>query len=288
VHAALDPVTEGSRHGVPRYHVDGRVQPCAWDCAALCEPLMPNAVQVTVLGSGDAFGAGGRLHSAYLVESAGATFLVDCGATVLQGLKRAGVDPARVDFVCLSHLHGDHFGGVPFLFLDFLYESRRDRPITIYGPEGTQARVNALFAALYQRQATQTPPYPVTFAELEPGPTTTTAQGVSIEAFAVPHVAELVCFGFRIRVGGRTIVYSGDTGWTDAFVERTRGADLFICECSTFETRLDIHIAYPDIAARASTLGCRRLILSHLGAEPLRRRGEINLEVAEDGMVIGL
>jgi ribonuclease BN (tRNA processing enzyme) len=247
---------------------------------------MTSAVRVTVLGSGDAFGSGGRLHSAYLVESAAATFVVDCGTTVLQGLKRAGVDPEKVDFVCLSHLHGDHFGGLPFLFMDYMYESRRRRPITIYGPPGTQERVEALFGALYQRQAAEGLPYAVSFAEIGAG--TTVVQGVSIEAFAVPHVAELVCYGFRITVDGRTIVYSGDTGWTDAFIAKTTGADLFICECSTFETRLDIHVSYPEVAARAASLGCRRLILSHLGAEPLRRRDEITLEIAEDGMVIPL
>jgi ribonuclease BN (tRNA processing enzyme) len=247
---------------------------------------MSNAVQLTVLGSGDAFGAGGRLHSAYLVESPGATFVVDCGSTVLHGLKRCGVDPARIDFVVLSHLHGDHFGGVPFLFMDFLFQSHRTRPITIFGPPGTQRRVCELFAALYQRQALDPLPYPVSFVELQPG--TTDVQGVAIEAFAVPHVEELTCFGFRISVAGRSIVYSGDTGWTDEFVARTAGADLFICECSTFETRLPIHVSYPEIAARAATLKCRRLILSHLGAEPLRRRDEITLELAEDGMVISL
>lgn len=247
---------------------------------------MTSAVRVTVLGSGDAFGSGGRLHSAYLVESRDVTFVIDCGTTVLQGLKRAGVDPERVDFVVLSHLHGDHFGGVPFLFMDFLYESQRRRPIAVYGPPETKRRVQALFSALYQRQASDALPYDVSFVELAAG--TTAVQGVSIEAFVVPHVAELVCYGFRIEVGGRTIVYSGDTAWTDEFVGRTKGADLFICECSTFETRLDIHISYPEIAERAGTLGCRRLLLSHLGAEPIRRRGEITLEVAEDGMVIPL
>jgi ribonuclease BN (tRNA processing enzyme) len=248
---------------------------------------MPNAVQVTILGSGDAFGSGGRLHSAYLIESPDATFVVDCGSTILQGLKRLRLDPGRIDFVCLSHLHGDHFGGVPFLFMDFLYESHRRRPFTIYGPPDTERRVQALFGALYQRQAGEALPYAVSFVEL-PSPGTTVVQGVALEAFAVPHVSELVCYGFRIRVGGRTIVYSGDTGWTDVLAARAKDADLFICECSTFETQLDIHVSYPEIAARAATLGCRRLLLSHLGAEPLRRRDEITLEVAEDGMVISL
>jgi ribonuclease BN (tRNA processing enzyme) len=249
--------------------------------------LMPNAVQVTILGSGDAFGSGGRLHSAYLIEAPSATFLVDCGTTVLQGLKRADVNTTRVDFVCLSHLHGDHFGGVPFLFMDYLYENQRERPIAIYGPPGTEARVQALFEALYQRQANESLPYPVEFVEL-PTPGTTVVQGVALEAFAVPHVAELVCYGFEIRAAGRRIVYSGDTGWNDALAARAKGADLFICECSTFETRLDIHISYPEIAARASSLGCKRLLLSHLGSEPLARRNELTLEIAEDGMRISL
>src|SRR5262245_51833726 len=238
---------------------------------------MASAVQLTVLGSGDAFGSGGRLHSAYLVQSTDATFIVDCGATVLQGLKRAHVDPGSVDFVCLSHLHGDHFGGVPFLFMEYLYETKRTRPLTIYGPPNTTQRVQRLFGALYEQQATDKLPFPVSFVEL-PTPGTRAIGTVTLEAFAVRHVSELVCYGYRIGVGGRTIVYSGDTGWTEELVTRTRGADLFICECSTFETRLDIHVSYPEIAARAASLGCKRLILSHLGAEPLRRRDEITLE----------
>jgi ribonuclease BN (tRNA processing enzyme) len=244
-------------------------------------------VRVTVLGSGDAFGAGGRLHSAYLVEGPAATFLVDCGPTVLQGLKRAGIDPARIDFVCLSHLHGDHFGGLPFLFMDFLYTSRRTRPLAIYGPPATERRVRTLYAALYESQARDASPFPVSYVELA-ADRGAVAHDVRVEAYAVPHVAELVCYGYRFELDGRTIVYSGDTGWTDEFYARTRGADLFICECSTFDTRLPIHISYPEIAARAERLGCRRLLLSHLGEEPLAHRSEITLPLAEDGLVIAL
>ena len=69
---------------------------------------------------------------------------------------------------------------------------------------------------------------------------------------------------------------------------QSRGADLFLCECSTYETRLDIHISYPEIAARARDLGCRRLVLSHLGSEPLAHLGELTLECARDGMTLDL
>jgi len=107
-----------------------------------------DVVRVTVLGSGDAFGSGGRLHSGYLVEAPGTAFLVDCGPSVLQAMKRIGKDPAALDFVLLSHLHGDHFGGVPFLFMEYRYLHDRTCPFAVYGPPGTERRVRMLFAAL--------------------------------------------------------------------------------------------------------------------------------------------
>jgi ribonuclease BN (tRNA processing enzyme) len=160
---------------------------------------MPSPVQVTVLGSGDAFASGGRLHSAYLVESPEATFLVDCGATVMQGLKRHGIDPARIDFVLLSHLHGDHFGGVPFLFMDFLYESERTRPVTIYGPPQTERRVRALFTALYERQGSEPMPFGVSYVEL-PAAGTSIASGTGQALVTATAMAtELAPFGITVN-----------------------------------------------------------------------------------------
>jgi ribonuclease BN (tRNA processing enzyme) len=244
-------------------------------------------VRVTVLGSGDAFGSGGRAHSAYLVESSTTTFLVDCGPTILQSLKRDGHDPARIDFILISHLHGDHFGGVPFLLMDYRYESRRTRPLAVYGPAGTDARVQRLFSALYEKPASEPPGYPLRYEALVPG-VARTIDDVRVVPFAVPHVPELACMGFRLEVEGRTILYSGDAGWTEEFVAQARGVDLFLCECSTYETPLPIHLSYREIAARARDLGCRRLVLSHLGSEPLAHLGEISLECATDGMTIDL
>jgi ribonuclease BN (tRNA processing enzyme) len=244
-------------------------------------------VRLTVLGSGDAFGSGGRLHSAYLVEAPGTTLLVDCGPTVLQALKQMHVPPERLDAVLLSHLHGDHFGGVPFLLMDYRYDSARTRPVVIAGPGDTQRRVCALYAALYERSASEPPPHPIAWQRVVAREPTTVA-GVRVTALPVPHAPELECFGYRLEVGGRTIFYSGDTAWTDEFVAQARDVDLFLCECSTWETRLDLHVSYPEIAGRARGLGCKRLVLTHLGREPLARLGEITLECARDGMVIEL
>jgi len=244
-------------------------------------------VRVTVLGSGDAFGSGGRLHSGYLVEAPGVTFLVDCGPTVLQALKRCGRAPGAIDFVLLSHLHGDHFGGIPFLLLEYRYESPRTRPFTVYGPAETERRVRAAFAALYEKTAQEPLAFPLRFGVTSAG-SPQTIDGVRVEPFAVPHVSELTSLGYRLTVAERTIVYSGDSAWTEDLVVQSRGADLFLCECSTYETRLPIHVAYPEIAARVRDLGCRRLVLSHLGREPLGHLADITLTCAEDGMTIDL
>jgi ribonuclease BN (tRNA processing enzyme) len=223
-------------------------------------------MRVTVLGSGDAFGAGGRFHSAYVAEAPGATFLLDCGPSILQAAKQVGWDVGTLDAVLLSHLHGDHFGGVPFLFMEYRYESPRTRPLVICGPSDTERRVKTLFSALYTIRLGE----------------------ARVTAIPVHHVPELTSFGYLVEVRGRRMLYSGDTAWTDDLAAQAQGVDLFICECSTYETRLDIHVSYPEIAARAQELGCHRVLLTHLGSEPLRRLSDITLECARDGMTVSL
>jgi len=244
-------------------------------------------VKVTILGCGDAFGAAGRMHSSYLVETPRCTVLVDCGPTILQALKRLRIDPGRIDFVVLSHLHGDHFGGLPFLYMEYRYEAPRSRPLTVYGPRGTAVTTQRLFEVLYEKTAHEPMNFPLDYVELEAG-MEKTAGDVRIRPFAVPHVSELHCLGYRLEADGRVIVYSGDSAWSDEFIKQVRGADLFLCECSTFEAQVPIHISYREIAAHAEKLDCKRLVLTHLGAEPLRRQREISLEVGRDGMTLEL
>lgn len=244
-------------------------------------------MDVTVLGSGDAFGSGGRFHSAYVVEVEGASFLLDCGPSVLQSAKRVSWNLAELDAVVLTHLHGDHFGGVPFLFMEYKYEAPRTRPLLICGPEGTERRVQKLFDACYEQTASEPLPFPVEYRELSVGESMGLGAATLTPIPAV-HVPELACFGYRVEAEGRTLVYSGDTAWTKDLEANARSADVFICECSTYDTRLDIHVSYEEIAARAHELGCRRIILSHLGSEVLRRLPEITLECARDGMTVSV
>ncbi|MGD9764240.1 MAG: MBL fold metallo-hydrolase [Candidatus Binatia bacterium] len=244
-------------------------------------------VTVRFLGTGDAFNASGRCHASYLVSAPAYSILLDCGSSALLAMKRDGLPVEALDAVFVSHLHGDHFSGLPFLFLSWNYETPRQRPVTIVGPPGTEERVNALFRAMYRDLASKPLPYEVRYVEVGGGQSTAVGP-VQLLPFVVPHQETETSLGVRATVDGKVVVYSGDTGWTEVLVEQSQGADLFICECCYYETRTSFHLDYPRIAEHRARFGCRRLILSHVGREVLARRHEIDAELARDGLAVEL
>ena len=244
-------------------------------------------MRVTVLGAGDAFSSGGRRQSGYLVETQGKGLLLDCGTTTLLALKALGIPAERIDLIAISHLHGDHFGGLSFLFLEYIYEHPRTKPLLIAGPPGTEERVRALHSAMYRELAARGVPFPVSFYEFAPEQKET-LDGVEFFPFRVPHQEKDISLGYRVRTDGKAILYSGDCGWNEGLITHSQGTDLFICECCYFSTQTNFHVSYPQIAEQRHRLGCKRLILSHIGREVLERMTEVAIECAYDGLVIDL
>lgn len=242
-------------------------------------------MRVTVLGAGDAFNNGGRRHSGYLVETGGTHFLLDCGTTTLLALKTLGLQADNLDFIALSHLHGDHFGGLPFLLLEYLFERPRTRPLVVAGPAGTKERVWELYRAMYRELSERPLCFPLEFHEFVPGQAATIC-GVDLLPFRVPHQERDVSLGYRVASAGKALLYSGDCGWNEDLVQHSQGTDLFICECCYFHSQTTFHINYPTIVEQRSRLGCRRLLLSHIGREVLERINEVTLECAYDGFVV--
>lgn len=245
------------------------------------------SVQVTFLGAGDAFNSGGRCHASYLVTAPGTRVLLDCGATALKALKGAGIAARDLDTIFVSHLHGDHFAGIPFIVLDSIYDQRRTQPLTIVGPPNTETRIRELYRCLYRELSEYPLPFALEFIEVMPG-TPQRVGAFDILPFRVPHQQNHVSLGYRLTIEDKTVVYSGDTGWTEDLVTQSQGADLFICECCYFETRTEYHLDYPRIAENASRFGSRRLVLTHIGREVLAHKSELRLELAHDGLVVDL
>jgi ribonuclease BN (tRNA processing enzyme) len=245
-------------------------------------------VEVLLAGTGDAFGSGGRLQTCLCLSGAGTRVLIDCGTTGLIGLKRAGVDPNEVEAVVVTHLHGDHFGGIPFLLLDGQF-SRRERDLLVAGPPGTAERLRVAMEALYPGSTRVERRFRVDVTELLPhqpvavGPATVTA-------FEVVHASGAPAHSVRVDYGARTVTYSGDTEWTPALLDAAEGADLFVCEAYFFERRVRYHLDWVTVAEHLPELHCGRIAVTHMSAEMLARLGELpeDVLIAEDGAVVGL
>jgi ribonuclease BN (tRNA processing enzyme) len=238
-------------------------------------------MQVQVLGSGDAFGSGGRFQACIHVQAAEAAVLLDCGASSLVAMRRFDVDPGAIDAVVLSHLHGDHFGGLPFLVLDGQFR-RRTRPLTIAGPPGVEARVRLAMEVLFPGSSTVERRFPVAFVELEAGRPRALGR-VTVTAYPVVHPSGAPPLALRLAAGGKVVAYSGDTEWTDTLLEVARDADLFVCEAYTYERRVKYHLDYRTLDAQRARLGCRRLVLTHMSGEMLDRLPVAGVEAAADG-----
>src|ERR1700687_4070709 len=123
-------------------------------------------MEIRFLGSGDAFGSGGRYNTCFVVTAAETRFLIDCGASSLIALKRFGVEPNSIDTILVSHLHGDHFGGLPFFLLDAHLVSRRTRPLTGAAPPGFRDRLHQAQEVFFPGSTGIKPKFPLTLIEM--------------------------------------------------------------------------------------------------------------------------
>lgn len=238
-------------------------------------------VSVTFLGSGDAFGSGGRFQTCILVSSSEQRILLDCGASSLVAMKRLGIAPASIDRILISHLHGDHFGGLPFLVLDAQF-SKREAPLRIAGPPGIEDRVRAAMEVLFPGSSQTRQKFALEFEELTPGrPTALGSARVTVAE--VVHFCGAPPLALRLELEGRVIVYSGDTEWTDALVPLCRGADLLICEAYFLEKKVKFHMDYRSLESHRCELACKRLMVTHMSEDMLAHVDGLAVEQARDG-----
>jgi ribonuclease BN (tRNA processing enzyme) len=243
-------------------------------------------VTVTFAGCGDAFGSGGRFQACIHLRHEGlaAPVLLDCGATSLIALRRSGLDPGEIGAVLVSHLHGDHFGGLPFLILDGQF-SGRAAPLLIAGPPGTRQRLTEAMECLFPGSSQVHRRFDVRVAELAPGQTTNVA-GLATQAFQASHPSGAPALILRLTVGGTVVAYTGDTAWTPAITEASRHADLLIAEAYYWDKPVPHHLRYADLAEHDSEITARGVILTHMSPDMLARQHLAAHEPAHDGLSI--
>jgi ribonuclease BN (tRNA processing enzyme) len=215
-------------------------------------------MRLTVLGSSGTNPGPSRVCASYLVEHDGYRLLLDCGNGSLSNLMKV-TDVAAVDQMLLSHLHPDHFADLYGLYYALRFHPSGPRRVPMLAPAGAEAFITQLL------------PAGTVFGEHLP--TTTAAAGqrlelgpLSVELFAAAHPVETLAP--RITADGRTLAYSGDSGYTDALIDCARGADAFLCD-STWLGRDGLypealHMTGAQAGRLAAVAGAARLLCTHI------------------------
>lgn len=239
-------------------------------------------MRVITLGTGDAFGAAGRFQSAVVVRSGNVTALVDCGPCILQALHRSRIRPEDIDVILVTHLHGDHVGGVPMLLLDYQYRSHRRRPLVVVGSGLCPSRLETLTNAMFAEVTRGRRRFPVVYRTIRPGRTIAIG-GMRICAYAMKHIDREPYLGYRLEHHGKVLAVSGDTTWCDSIPAMSQGANLFLCECTDFDLRTPVHLSYTRLREHQAEIGAKRIVLTHVGADLLKNRARVRFPIARDG-----
>ena len=232
------------------HYVIGDVQGCYDELMLLCKKIKFNPKKDKLIFAGD---------------------LVNRGPKSLEVLNFCLVNKKSIKAVLGNH---------DFYLLYLIEHKKRNKSLTVAGPPGTIELMNTTLQLFFP--GIPDAPFPLEYRNLDPempynvGPVTTIG-------FEVDHYSNGTAFGYRLSWSGRNVVYSGDTAWTDALVCQTAGADLCVCECSSFEKPLPRHMSYRELERNADRLKARRTLLVHAGEDVLSRRKDLVFELADDG-----
>lgn len=218
-------------------------------------------LDLTFIGTGNAFAPGGLCWNGFLVNG---SVLFEAPPQALMSLNRLGVGVDDIDTVVLSHHHGDHFLGLPFLLLHWKHMGRT-RPVRIVGPPETELIARQVCErtspSLFESRVE------IEWIEALPGETIH-AGALTLDPVEVQHDRKLILnLGYACELDGRKFAYTGDSALCDGVRDLARGAEVLVSECSSVSEVTDFHMNLRDDIPqlRAALAANASLVLTHLG-----------------------
>jgi ribonuclease BN (tRNA processing enzyme) len=242
-------------------------------------------MRVICLGSGDVFGSKGKLNTSFYFNASKKGVLIDCGATTPVALKKVRLSANDVDVILVSHLHGDHVGGIPFIITERQVKGDPDHTLTVIGPEGIKASVMKVLSIFFQGIG-ENLRFPLDFIEYQSGECLRHDDLLTLTPYEAVHAPATNPHSLRIEVNGKIIAYSGDTQWNENLISLSKNADLFICEGHAFNKPESHHMSIKELVHNRDKLTAKKIILTHMSEEALESGDQIPFEFAQDGEII--
>ncbi|MGX8713893.1 MAG: ribonuclease Z [bacterium] len=254
----------------------------------------------TILGSGAALPTGSRHCSAQVVNINGFKLLLDCAEGTQDRIRYCHLKLQSLGTILISHLHGDHFFGLPGL-LSTMHLCGRTEPVTIVAPKGAKEVIETTFELTGNHID-----YDLNFIEMdfvEGKQRVFECQRCTVDAFPIVH--SVPTYGFRITEVPRSVneprsyAYCCDTAYTEDVLPYIQGANLLCLECTFANDLADLacerqHLTAGQAGRLAALAGVRQLLLTHISArykEPQILLEQATVEfgntlLAEDGIRI--
>ncbi len=222
----------------------------------------------TILGSGTCVPSLERSACSVLLETGEEKILFDVGPGTMRRLLETGTTIFELTTVFISHLHPDHTGElVPLLFsTKYPDGSRREAPLRLVAGTGFAPFFKQLKNAYGQWIELDAGMLEIVEMSTD-GPDRLRLGGCTMETTPVVHRPESVA----VRVTdaeGHSVVYSGDTDFSENLVQLARRADLFFCESALpDELKVDGHLTPSEAGEMAARAEVGTLVLTHLYPE---------------------
>jgi ribonuclease BN (tRNA processing enzyme) len=252
-------------------------------------------MKLTILGSGTSVPHRERSSSAYWLAAGGTKLLLDCSASAVHRMAQEGLPWAELDAVWISHFHLDHCGGLASYLFGTKHApdtQKREKPLTIYGPEGLRGLIERFDAVndygLFEQ------PFPLEVKEVRHLEQFDIG-GLEAAAIKTPHTGESLALHLRDE-NGRTLMYTADTGPSDALASFGRHTELILIECSFIRDKpVEKHLELAEAIYLIRKAQPKHAVLTHLypewdAASFEREVAEfspgVRISEAKDGLVI--
>lgn len=236
---------------------------------------------VTILGNNSALSMHDRHQTAQVVTCENHQFLVDCGESTQNQLQRYKIKRSKIDHIFISHLHGDHYFGIPGLLNTYNLTSRKN-DLHIFGPPELEEIIH-----LMNRVSGTSYGFRLLFHPLREAGTILDTGQVRVSCFPVSH--RITCWGFRFDLAGkpakirdhesvrpkqpaRSYAYCADTCYDEKIIPYIHGADLLYHEATYLDDQAEkAAMRFHSTSSQAATIATKarvgRLLLGHYSSK---------------------